>query len=77
MYALYNLGRYSVRLNSETKLLEVEAEKNPMPYAQAIELAERSAKSDSENFRRRARFRPLGTPIEGPVDNTHLYNFSQ
>jgi hypothetical protein len=77
MYALYNLGRYSVQLSDATKLLEIEAAKNPMPYAQAVELAEQSARSDSANFRRRRRFRPLGTPIEGPVDNTHLYNFSQ
>jgi hypothetical protein len=66
-----------VQLSDATKLLEIEAAKNPMPYVQAVELAEQSARSDSANFRRRRRFRPLGTPIEGPVDNTHLYNFSQ
>jgi hypothetical protein len=64
MYALYNLGRYSVRVNDETKRLEIDAEKTPMPYAQAVKLAEQSAKSDSENFRRLSRFRPQGTPIE-------------
>ena len=75
MYALYNLGRYSVLVNGTTQKLEIEAAKAPMPYADAVKLAQQSAKSDSENFRRRLRFRPRGTPIEGPVDNTHLYEF--
>jgi hypothetical protein len=66
MYVLYNMGRYSVRLSEETKLLEIEKSKNPMRYTQAAELAARSARSDSENFRRRKPFRPDGTVIEGP-----------
>lgn len=75
MYLLYNLGRYSVRVNEETKRLEIERSKDPMEYARAAELAARSARSDSDNFKRRARFRQAGTPIEGNPDNTHLYNF--
>jgi hypothetical protein len=75
MYLLYNLGRYSVIVNDETKRLEIERSKDPMAYARAAELAVRSARSDSENFKRRARFRQKGTPIEGNPDNTHLYNF--
>jgi hypothetical protein len=75
MYLLYNLGRHSVRVNGETRRLEIEKSKSPMAYAQAAELAVQSAKSDSENFQRRARFNPKGTTIEGPPDNTHLYDF--
>ena len=64
MYLLYNLGKYSVRVNDETKLLEIEKSKSPMAYPEAAELATRSARSDSENFRRRIVFRPKGTNIE-------------
>ena len=32
MYVLYNMGKYSVRVNDETRLLEIEKSKNPMPY---------------------------------------------
>ncbi len=33
MYVLYNLGKYGVRVNGETKLLEIEKSKSPMAYA--------------------------------------------
>ena len=56
MYLLYNLSKYGVRVNDETKLLEIHRNKEPMPYPQAAEAATRSAKSDSENFRRRRQF---------------------
>jgi hypothetical protein len=65
MYVLHNMGRYSVRVNDETKLLEIEKSKSPMAYAQAVELAAQSARSDSENFRRRKPFRPQGTGVKG------------
>jgi hypothetical protein len=64
MYLLYNLGRHSVRVNGETRRLEIEKSKEPMAYAQAAELAAQSARSDSESFQRRV-----------PPDNTHLYDF--
>jgi hypothetical protein len=76
MYLLYNMGKYSVRVNDETKLLEIEKSKQPMAYLEAAELATQSAKADSENFRRRRPFRPSGTAIGEHADNTHLYNFS-
>ena len=75
MYLLYNMGRHSVRVNDETKLLYVEKSKDPMPYPEAFRLAAQSAKSDSDNFRSRTMFRPRGTPIGAP-DNKHLYNFT-
>ena len=75
MYLLYNLGKYSVRLDEATRLLAIEKSKAPMPYERAAELAAASAKSDSESFSRRGRFQPKGTPIEAP-DNTHLYDYT-
>jgi hypothetical protein len=76
MYVLYNIGKYSVRVNDETMLLEIEKSKNPMAYPEAAELATQSAKSDSENFRRRLAFRSQGTEIGEHPDNTHLYDFT-
>jgi len=70
MYLLYNLGKYSVRVNDQTKLLEIEKEKLPMTYAEAAELATQSARSDSDSFRRHARFLPRGTKIGETPDNT-------
>lgn len=72
MYLLYNLGKYSVRVNDGSKLLEIEKSKRPMAYPVAVELAIQSAKSDSENFRRRILFRTRGTSIEAE-ENRHLY----
>jgi len=69
-YVLFNMGRYSVRVNGETKLLELGKGKNPMAYPEAAELATKSARSDSENFRRGVPFRPRGTEIGEPADGT-------
>jgi hypothetical protein len=66
MYLLYNMGRYSVRVNDKTKLLEIQTSKNPMAYPEAAKLAMQSATSDSENFHRRSVFRPKGTAIGEP-----------
>jgi hypothetical protein len=68
MYVLYNLGRYSVRVDGATKLLEIDGRKSPMAYAEAAALATQAARSDSENFRRRTPFRARGTSIDEPVD---------
>ena len=70
MYLLYNLGKYRVRVNDETKLLEIDKSKPPMPYAEAAEVAARSAESDSENFRRRLPFRQKGTEIGHAADES-------
>jgi hypothetical protein len=63
MYLLYNLSRYRVRVNAETKLLEIDKSKEPMPYPQAAKVAAKDAGSDSEKFRRRLKFQPEGTEI--------------
>ena len=75
MYLLYNIARYSVRVNDETKLLEIERSKRPMAYPAAVELAARNAKSDSENFRRRILFWTSGTSIEA-AENRQLYKYT-
>lgn len=66
MYVLHNLGRYGVRVNDATKLLEIEKTRSPMAYPEAAELAARAAQSDSENYGRRSSFRPEGTGVEEP-----------
>ena len=72
MYLLYNMGRYSVRVNGETKRLEIDRSKSPMAYPEAADLAARNAKSDSESFRRRILFWTSGTSIEAE-ENRQLY----
>jgi len=70
MYLLYNLSKYRVRVNGETKLLEIDKSKEPMPYPEAAEAAAKSAKSDSENFRRRLPFRRTGAEIGEAADQS-------
>jgi hypothetical protein len=72
MYVLYNLGKYSVRVNDDTKLLEIWKSKHPMPYPEAAELAAKSAQTDSENLRRRLRSPSSGTAIGEPMDGARL-----
>jgi hypothetical protein len=59
------MGRYSVRVNDATKLLEIEMSKKPMAYPAAAKLAAKDASSDSRRFRSRAPFRPSGTALAG------------
>jgi hypothetical protein len=66
MYLLYNLSKYRVRVNDETKLLEIDKSKIAMPYPEAVELASQSAKADSESFSRRRPFQRRGTEIGEP-----------
>ncbi|HEX5639762.1 MAG TPA: hypothetical protein VFX81_08175 [Burkholderiaceae bacterium] len=63
MYLLYNLGRYGIRMNEETKRLAIEFEKSPLPYERAAALAAEAAASDSANFGRGANFTPKGTRV--------------
>jgi hypothetical protein len=72
MYVLYNMGRYSVRVDDATKLLEIESSKSPMAYRQAAALATESAKADAGSFGRRLRFVPKGTPVGESPGNTPL-----
>jgi hypothetical protein len=74
-YLLYNIATYSVRVNDATKRLEIERRKRPMAYPVAAELAAQSARSDSENFRRRILFRTKGTSIEAE-ENRQLYKYT-
>ena len=59
MYVLYNMGKYSVRVVDGEKLAIVKT-KDAMPFAQADELARKSARSDADNYRKGARFNPEG-----------------
>lgn len=77
MYLLYNLGKYSVRIDDATRLLQIETSKTPMSYPQAAELATLSARADSDAFGRRQPFRPRGTAVGQVAGNTHLYDFDE
>jgi hypothetical protein len=68
MYLLYNLGKYGVRVNDETRLLEIAKSKRPLPYPEAAALAKRSANSDSARYDQRAAFKPEGTRISEAAD---------
>jgi hypothetical protein len=65
MYLFYNLKKYSVRVNDQTRLLEVEvdAATPPMTYKDAARLAEQNAKLDSEDYLRRSSFQRRGQQI--------------
>ena len=63
MYLLYNLARYSVRVNVETQLIEIDRSKTPMPYEKAAAAAEEWARSDSRGFFLRHLFKPKGKRI--------------
>ncbi|MHC1727261.1 MAG: hypothetical protein AB9866_14845 [Syntrophobacteraceae bacterium] len=73
MYLLYNLGRYSIVLNGETRRLEIEHKKEPDSYATALLKADESATKDKKHFLRRLVFRAWGIKLDSGVDNTHLY----
>lgn len=75
MYLLYNLGRYSVRIDERSHRVRIEASRAPMPYAAAAESAALSARADSDAFRRHVPFEARGTAIGRSPDNSHLYHF--
>jgi len=64
MYLLYNMARYNVVVDENTKRLEIGQRKEPMPYAEAAKAAAEGATSDSENYGRRVSFKPKGTTID-------------
>ncbi len=72
MYVLYNLAKYSVQVDDQTKLLEIGKSKHPMPYPEAALLAAKSAQTDSENFRRRLGSPSSGRVIGEPMEETRI-----
>jgi len=50
-------------VNDASGRLEIESSKSPMAYREAAQRAGRSARADSDSYRRRIVFRPRGTPI--------------
>jgi len=76
MYLLYNMGKYSVRVDEPTKRLVIEKDKHPMAYAEAAAQAKKSARSDSRSYRRHLSFLPKGMRIGEAPDNTHLYDYT-
>jgi hypothetical protein len=68
MYLLFNLGTLSVAIDESTGLVRIDRRGTPMRYEAAAEDAYRSARSDSDNYRRKTLFRPKGTRIGEDVD---------
>jgi Omp85 superfamily domain len=68
IYVLSNMRKYNVRVNDGTKLLEIAPNERPMTYAEAAEIAAKSAASDSDRFSRRGSLPPSGTDIGAPAD---------
>ena len=68
VYLLYNLARYSVRIDPDTRLLVVDRSKQPMAYPEAAARAVDAADADSKNFLRRALFKPKGKRIGEPSE---------
>lgn len=75
MYLLYNLGKYSIVLDGETRQLKVEARKEPDGYDTAKKKARKSARKDKKHLLRRLIFRSWGMKLDGKVDNTGLYHY--
>ena len=69
MYLLYNMGKYSVHVDEQTKRLEIRRYQQPMTHPEAAELATRDARSDSKNFRLLRRFLPQGTKVGEAADD--------
>ena len=63
MYLLDRMRKYSVRVNEQTKRLELASRPAPLAYPQAAARAARDARSDSANFRLLRRFLPRGEKI--------------
>jgi hypothetical protein len=63
MYLLYNLGRYSVRIDHATKRVSIAVDKAPMPYARAAARAETAARSDSARYEQKVAFTPEGRRV--------------
>jgi hypothetical protein len=76
MGMLCNMLRYSVGVNGETRLFEIEMSKNPMACPQAANLATRSTRSDSKNFQRCVPFQLTGTGIGEAAGDRRLYSFT-
>ncbi len=69
MYLLYNLARYAVNLDPATRRVVIARSKEPLPYAQAAQMATESAAADSRRYAAKQIFRPDGTRIgEEPID---------
>jgi hypothetical protein len=73
-YLLYNLAKYSVKVNEATRLLEINNRKTPMAYKEAAAFAQRDALVDSENYLRGLPVTPKGTGVEDTPGSTALNN---
>jgi len=68
MYLLYNLARYSVRIDEATWALQIAVDKVPLPYPEAAQFAADAALGDGAGYAAGAGFVPQATRIgEAPA----------
>jgi len=72
MYLLYNLAKYSVKVNEATQLIEINQRKTPLAYKEAAALARRDALADNENYLRGLPVPARGTGVEDTSGSTPL-----
>lgn len=75
MHLLFDLGRYSLKIDPATTRLQVEREKQPEPYEVAEARAVGEARKESKHILRRLLFRAWGLRVGADVDNRDLYDF--
>jgi hypothetical protein len=63
LYLLYNLGRYRVWIDEQTRRLELSERGAPLPYVEAERLSAEAATYDSERYGSTSKFIPKGTRI--------------
>ena len=76
MYVLYDMSKYRVQVNNETKLLEIATIKTPMAYREAAALATKDARSDSRKFQRRGPSSPSGRTLGGNGGNANVHGLT-
>jgi hypothetical protein len=69
MYLLHNLGRYAIRIEPESRRVEVRRRKTPLGYREALARAEQAAEYDSKGFLRRLLFPQKGKRVGDATDD--------
>ena len=76
MYLFYNLGKYSLKIDDDSRQLKFEIKATPKPYAKAYKDAYWESWKKSKGVFRRA-VRGLGIKITPGTDTSDLYDFDE
>lgn len=69
MYLLFNLTRYVVGFDAAGRAVALVRRFTPRPYAEALRIAEESARADASAYRQRETFKPRGKGYDDTPDN--------